>query len=257
MMREKLIALSIVKKGDWAAIHQTLQQDRSLASIDEITAVNLVAQLDCEVMTIMDDDYPPAWHEMAKPPFVVYLQGNRQLLNGQTVAVIGGKVVSDYTHGAIVALMNSLSNDVAVMTGFELGVELRASAYAKNRIAFISSGFDADEIYRKRQTYGELTTNDLIVTETPPKTEFKPETYYRSYHLLAELSRVVCVFELAEFDLRRKYLRYLTEIGKRVVVLPDKKSQGTMGGLELLSLGAQSLIKTSDVMTMLADKFWD
>ena len=57
-MKEKLIALSVVKKGNWGAIHQFLQQDPDLSSIDERLATDLMNKMDCDIITIFDDDYP-------------------------------------------------------------------------------------------------------------------------------------------------------------------------------------------------------
>ena len=71
--------------------------------------------------------------------------------------------------------------------------------------------------------------------------------YYRSYHLIHELSDIVCVFELPRFDLRLKYLAYLTEIGKSVVVTPDVFKKSTSGGLSLVNRGAKLLLRPRDV----------
>ena len=250
-MREKLIALSMVKKGDWTEVNRFLQKDSKLNEIDEITACGLADQLSCEVVTLMDDDYPAAWHEMSKPPFVVYLKGNRTLLAKDNIAIVGGKIVSEYTKKALSTLMRQLSIDHCIATGFERGVEVYANEYAPTRIVCLASGFLADGLYRKHDSYGQLTANDLMMSELPPHGSFNLQAYYRSYHLMAELSQVVCVFELPSFDLRVKHLNYLTEVGKQVVVLPDKKTRHTAGGLGLINRGARCLLQASDVMDFL------
>ena len=252
-MREKLIALSIVKKGDWSAMHRFLRQDGRLNSIDDVAACQLVDQINCEVITIVDDDYPAIWHEMSKPPFVVYLKGNRNLLAGSIVAIVGGKLANEYTKKAVHTLMNQLPVNVSVATGFERGIEVCASGHAKSRIACLASGFRADDLYRKHEAYGQLTNDDLIMSELPPNVRFDLQAYYRSYHLITELSQVVCVFELPSFDLRVKYLNYLTEVGKPAVVLPDKKSRNAAGGLGLINRGAKCLMQASDVLDLLLD----
>ena len=251
MIREKLIALSIVKKGDWSEIHNFLRQDNQLKSIDDVAACQLVNQLNCEVVTIIDDDYPITWHEMSKPPFVVYLKGNRELLARSIVTIIGGKIASEYTKKAIGALMKQLPVDISLATGFELGVEVYANMHTSMRIACIATGFAADDLYRKHKAYDQLTDDDLIMSELPPKTKFDLQAYYRAYQLIAELSQVVCIFELPSFDLRMKYLNYLTEVGKQVIVLPDKKNRNTSGGLGLINRGAKCLMQPSDVKNLL------
>ena len=250
-MREKLIALSIVKKGDWNEIYRFLRQDDNLNSIDDVAACQLVDQMNCEVITMADADYPSVWFDMSKPPFVVYLKGKRKLLAGSIVAIVGGKEVSEYTKKAVQTLMKKLPADVSVVTGLERGVEVYTSEHAKSRIACLASGFLADDFYRKHEVYGQLTDDDLIISELPPNAKFDLQAYYRSYHLMAELSQVVCVFELPSFDLRVKYLNYLTEVGKQAVVLPDRKTKTTAGGLGLINRGAQCLLQASDVLGLL------
>jgi DNA processing protein len=253
-MREKLIALSIVKKGDWTAVHRFLQQDRKLASIDEERAIRLVEKLGCDVVTIFDEDYPSAWREMPKPPFVVYLKGNRELLHRPVIAVIGGKVISEYTKKEIGRMMAQLPANTSIINGFESGVEVCVNQNSQSRIVCLGSGVEKDEVYQKRNGYSELGTDNLVITELPPQADFSVAAYYRSYHLMAELAQVVCIFELANFDIRRKYLGYLTEIGKDVFVLPDRKRAETMGGLELINRGAKVLVDVGDVLVMVDGK---
>ena len=252
-MREKLIALSMVKKGDWSEIDKYLQQDSDLNSIDNVTAFQLVDQLNFEVVTMFDADYPEAWRDMAKPPFVVYLQGNRKLLTGKIVAIVGGKRPSEYTKKAVQNLMRKLPADVGVVTGLELGAEVYASDHAKNRLACLASGFIADDFYRKHPAYNQFNNDDLMISEFPPNVKFELQAYFRTYHLLVELSEVVCVFEMPTSDLRMKFLNYLTEVGKQVVVLPDKKTQNTTGGLGLINRGARCLLHVRDVTDLLDD----
>ena len=250
-MREKLIALSIVKKGDWMEIYRFLQQDRDLVSIDEERAVRLVSNLNCDVMTIFDEDYPDAWCEMPRPPFVVYLKGKRELLHRLIIAVIGGKLTSEYTRKEITKLRDGLPESISIITGFEDGVEVLVNENANSRIVFLGSGVEKKEVYKNRVGFKGLGAGDLMISELPPKADFSVAAYYRTYHLMAELAIVVCVFQLGIFDIRRKYLGYLTEIGKDVFVLPDRKRCETLGGLALIERGAGVLLEVEDVLVEL------
>lgn len=252
-MREKLIALSMLKAGNWSKIYNFLQQDRQLDSINEVVACQWVEQLNCQVVTLIDADYPAMWREMPKPPFVVYLKGNCELLTRRVVAMMGGKVASKYAKKAVWQLIHKLSADVSVVTGFERGIEMYVNGYAKPRIVCLAAGFETDSLYCKHEIYHQLTSDDLMMSELPPKAGFNVQAYYRSYHLIAELSRVVCVFELPSFDLRVKYLNYLTEVGKQIVVLPNKKNRYTTGGLGLINRGATCLLQVDDVLKHVRD----
>jgi len=246
-MREKLIALSIVKKGNWDEMYQFLRHDKELDSIDEVVACELVLQLDCSVITLMDLEYPNAWHEMSKPPFVVFYQGNINLLKSKIVSVIGGKEASSHTRELIRNVMRTIPNDVSVASGFEIGVEVDGMNHTSQRIAVIATGFGVDVPYKRYASFKNMSQGDLILSELPPNVKFDISTYYRTYHLIHELSDMVCVFELPSFDLRLKYLAYLTEVGKDVIVAPDVFKKSTSGGLGLVNLGAKLLLRVKDL----------
>ena len=247
MMREKLIALSIVKKGQWHEVYQFLHKDKQLDTIDEISACELIQQLDCQVLTLLDDAYPNAWREMPKPPFVIYYKGDVRRLKSKAISIIGGKELSAQTSSVIRNLMQVVPDDVSVISGFETGVETYSMNHASGRMAVIASGFGADGPYQKYNSFKNMTTEDLVLTELPPHVKFDMPAYYRSYHLIHELSDRVCVFALPRFDLRLKYLAYLTESGKEVVVAPDVFKRNTSGGLGLVNQGAKLLLRAKDL----------
>lgn len=252
-MREKLIALSIVKKGDWGEIYQFLRTDRNLDAIDEIAASKLTQQLNCEAITLLDEAYPNAWHDMPRPPFVVFYQGNMALLKSKAISVIGGKKMSNHTSKVIRNVINTLPNDISVVSGFEIGVEVYSMRHAFQKIAIIASGFDVDSRYQKDEAFRKMREDDLILSELPPHVTFDLSAYYRSYHLIHELCDSVCVFELPSFDLRLKYLAYLTDIGKNVVVTPDVFKRNTSGGLRLVNRGAKLLLRPKNVLDVFKD----
>jgi len=246
-MREKLIALSLVKGGDWGEVHRFLRHDRKLDGIDELLACKLVEQMGCAAITLFDAIYPEAWKQMPKPPFVVFYQGDLGLLQGEIVSIIGGKVAGSNTKASISHVMKQVPDNVSVMSGFETGAEVFSMSHAPRRIAVIAAGFEADSLYQRYDAFKAMGSNDLILSELPPGANFDLPAYYRSYHLMHELSNTVCVFELPRFDLRLKYLAYLTEVGKEVVVAPDVLKQSTAGGLGLVNLGAKLLLRAKDV----------
>lgn len=250
-MREKLIALSIVKKGNWVEMNKILQQDRNLDLISNDAAVALVEKLNCDVVTIVDSEYPEIWHDMPKPPFVVYLKGNTSLLERPIISIIGGKVVTRYTKNSVKDILKQLPEDISIVSGLEQGVELLSSEYGKNQILCVGTGFNQDKIYKNNDAFNKVASEGLLISELPPNAKFDRSAYYRSYRLISELSHVICVFEMASFDLRLKYLSYLAEIGKEIVVLPDRKRLQTEGGLNLLSIGAKPLIGVNDVLSKL------
>jgi len=250
-MREKLIALSMVKKGDWNEMYNVLRQDAELSSIDEVFAHQFIETLQCDVLTIMDEDYPEVLKDMSKPPFVVYLKGDKTLLNECKLTVVGGKNTSLYTKKEIDKVLRKLPNEIVVATGLERGAELQFAKSLNKQIIGIANGFNNKVMETKAAVYEKLTNKDLILSEIPPNCSFNMQSYYRMYQILAELSTVILVFQLPLFDLRVKYLNHLTQIGKNVFVLPDQIDKNTSGGLRLVNFGAKNLLDLEEVISQL------
>jgi len=238
-MREKLIALSMVKGGNWKEVYHFLQQDRKLDSIDQVAAKQLVHRLTCQAITLVDDDYPEAWRDMPRPPFVVYYQGDKALLNQKLVAIVGGKSPTAYMRDALDRLFSQLPVDVGVVCGNEIGVERHIMEITSKRVAILGSGVD--------QQSGFIS-EDLSLSELPPGKALDLSAYYRAYHLMCELSSTVCVFDLPTSDIRLKYLSHLAEIGKSILVFPDRDKASSRGGLRLVNKGANLLLNRSDML---------
>ena len=250
-LREKLIALSIWKNGDWDHIYWFLKDDPTLERLDEEKVAKIIQRLSCDVMTLIDDDYPHNWREMSKPPFVLYLQGNRQQLTTPILGIIGCKNPNQSTKKMTLRLATQLPDDMAVINGLEIGTETLALEAAHHKIAILASGFKNNNFYQNNTAHTSLTESDLQLSERPPHAKFDLQTYYRSYHLIYELSDVICVFEMPKSDIRLKYLRFLTEIGKPVFVLPAQRTNKTAGGLQLLNHGANCLLEAKDILKAL------
>lgn len=247
-MREKLIALSMVKKGDWNEIYHFLQRDRQLDSIDKEAAHRLVKELTCEAITLVDDDYPEAWRDMSKPPFVVYFRGDKALLSKKLVAVVGGKKPSVYTQRALGRLFSQLPDNIGVAGGLEIGVESHIIGKVNHQVTFFAAGIDEGDYYLATPPHSAFKSNDLVLSELPPGKTLDLSAYYRIYHLMCELSAVVCVFEMPTSDIRLKYLMYLLDLGKPIFVLPDRDKASSRGGLKLMRKGAKPLLGRSDIL---------
>ena len=241
-MREKLIALSMAKKGDWNQIYHFLSQDRDLSGIDEKAAIVMVNRLTCDTITIFDENYPKVLKDMSRPPFVLYYQGDLSLLYVPSVAVVGGKKPSTYTIDGIQRYFLDSKNIFSIVTGTEMGVEDAVFDVTSKRIVILGSGVEhAPKVFQK---------DDLILTEYPPAVKWTSKGHFRSYHLICELADAVTIFELPTSDIRLKYLGYLAEIGKPVFVYPDRDTTATKGGLQLVNRGARLLINRQEMLDL-------
>jgi len=235
-MREKLIALSLLKKGNWEEMAEFIKKDPELNRLDYETSLALTNQLECLVLTLFDDDYPNVWRDMPQPPFVVYLIGDISLLNDDFIAVIGGKSVPPFAKSVINKLIYDKTEDLKIATGSEMGIEEYVIATERFDIQFIGRGFDKTDVGDK-----------LLISEIPPEDVFDLSAFYRSYKLMCELSTAIIIISLSAYDRRSHYLNYLADIGKEIYVVPEIKSRMSKGGLELINKGAKIFFGIDEV----------
>ena len=80
-LRERLIALSVMKNGNWSKMYDILKDDIHLKSLTEEEIKSSLLKIGkINVITILDETYPEGLKEMIRPPFVLYYQGDLTLL---------------------------------------------------------------------------------------------------------------------------------------------------------------------------------
>ena len=96
-LREKLIALSVLKNGNWFKMYDVLKDDIKLKQITQEQVTQAKLKLgESKVLTVLDEEYPSLFKEMIRPPFVLYYQGDLMLLKKKKIGVMGNRRPSAY-----------------------------------------------------------------------------------------------------------------------------------------------------------------
>ena len=98
-MREKLIRLAIRYGGDYFQIREALKRQEDPEEIPLQQAI-----------TITDEDYPGELLELKYPPFVLFWQGNKELLKRRKVAIVGSREACEYGLKMTALVARKLSN---------------------------------------------------------------------------------------------------------------------------------------------------
>lgn len=91
-MNDVLLFFSIKYNGNWELIFEALEKKEKI-QIREIN--NLKNNFNYKYSTIIDDSYPLLLKDVYKPPFLLYYDGNIDLLNNKLVTLIGNWQISD------------------------------------------------------------------------------------------------------------------------------------------------------------------
>lgn len=85
-MDEILLYLTIKYKSEWIAIYDSLQK-REKISIDHLNTI--LDKIDCKYLSLIDNLYSENLKKIYKPPFGLFYYGNINLINTDSVTVIG------------------------------------------------------------------------------------------------------------------------------------------------------------------------
>lgn len=200
------------------------------------------------ILVFGDADYPPLLKEIAYAPFALYLKGNRALLSGDFVSVVGTREPS--AAGRVAAervVLAYAQKNITVVSGIARGVDAVAHhatlAAGGNTIAVLPNGFDHIYPLENRDLYAQAQTgqNLLLVSEYPPAQKPQKHHFIRRNRIIAGISPLTIFIE---GDVKSGGMitvsHALTE-GRDVAALSHPSLTNNAGGEKLIAEGALDL----------------
>src|SRR5699024_1070789 len=135
-----------------------------------------------QIITILDQSYPPMLKEINDPPLVLYAAGDISLLySSRTLSVIGTRKPSKEAKSKLEHIVKPLlSENWVIISGMARGIDSYAHLLSLEQragtIAVLGSGFNY--IYPKEHLplFGEIAKKGLVLSEYLP--DVKPEKYH-------------------------------------------------------------------------------
>lgn len=158
---------------------------------------------DTKVITIFDDMYPKKLDSLGnKKPVILYLRGNMDLLNSDSIAVVGTREPSEHTKNMEEQFVKRLVtyHNVTVVSGLALGcdkiaheVTLDNSGYT---LAVLPGGFNKITPKSNKALADRiLANNGLLMTEYAPDTDASKYTFVDRDALIAAMSNGTLVMQ--------------------------------------------------------------
>lgn len=188
MERDVLVALAYYYKGDQRKIYEAIKASEN-ASLDK--PVNAI--------TILDDDYPKSLMDLVMPPLVLFYRGDRSLLKGEKVAVIGARDACSYAKKATNDLIRRLDRDVIIVSGLAKGIDALAHkaaiASGHKTIAVLGSGIDRCYPNCNKELYDLMSKDHLILSEYPDLVPPLAHHFPTRNRIIAALAKQVYVMQ--------------------------------------------------------------
>lgn len=228
-VRKILLYLALKYKGDWDKIYRAVELKEDINEKDVKSTFNAFKG---NFITILDEEYPAKLKNALHPPFVLFYQGNIDLLkNKNIISVSCSRNVSriDY-HNATQILSNKF--DVTYLVGSTKNdMDKEITRYGKPTIAVIGHSLMA------KQPLDDYDKFDLVITEVPPNViEITKDGMMWRTRTIAGLCDKELVISAPKMSGTAVVVNWTLELGKDVLVIP--KIEEDLLNTQLLEEGA-------------------
>ena len=94
-MRNKIAAYAQKYQGDWSSIAKAISNQEPAD----------VVNVNTRFLTIVDKEYPECLKRLRFPPWILYYEGNLDLLSQSALAIVGSRELCDYAKWVIERLV--------------------------------------------------------------------------------------------------------------------------------------------------------
>lgn len=206
------------------------------------------------LITLADTLYPQSLLEIADPPPLLYAKGNLDLLNHQSIAMVGGRNATVQGIKNAEAFASDLAaNHLCVVSGLALGIDGAAHrgalAVGGPTIAVVGTGLDIVYPAKHRDLAHEIVKKGLMISEFPLNTASFSGNFPRRNRIISGLSLGCLVVEANIRSGSQITARLAAEQGREVFAIPGSiHSPMAKGCHQLIKQGAKLVDCTQDII---------
>ncbi|MGE0130982.1 MAG: DNA-processing protein DprA [Blastocatellales bacterium] len=243
---------------------ETIQELHNSEILDKANAeIERLEQLNANVITIEDDDYPPLLREIHDPPIALYVRGDSQRACAQPcLAVVGSRRCSTYGINSAQSLSRDLAaNGLTIVSGMARGIDAAAHRGALEAIreasggtsgltiAVVGTGLETTYPKEHKKLEDEIAASGAVISEFPLGTPPLPQNFPYRNRILSGLCFGVLIVEAAEHSGSLITARLAYEQGREVFAVPGNiTSQTSFGPNFLIKDGAKLVQHWRDVV---------
>ncbi len=216
--------------------------------------LDVLKKMGAHCLTFEDSEYPQLLKEIKDPPPLLYLLGDKTLLNDCNVGIVGSRAATSYGHRTAFTIANRLAHQgVTIVSGLALGIDAEAhkGALAANgkTIAVLGCGIDIVYPRQNRVLFEQIAKKGAVVSENPLGTAPEGFRFPARNRIIAGTSRGVLVVEAARKSGSLITAQIALDEGRDVYAVPGQvdsfKSEGTHW---LLQQGAKLVQSEMDIL---------
>lgn len=199
-------------------------------------------------VTLVDAAYPQALLRLEHPPYVLFYEGNLNLLKKPMVSVVGSRSPSPYSIAMTTALVTRLAKHFVIVSGMAQGIDgtaHRAALFGKT-IAVVATGLDCCYPLSHRGLYQALKKDHLVISEYPNGVKARKHHFPIRNRLIAALGQSLFVMSAAMRSGTMLSVNEALALNKEIYVLPHPIDDKTGLGCNTLILEGASILTNLD-----------
>jgi DNA processing protein len=214
-----------------------------------------------DVVTLIDDAYPPLLKEIIDPPLALHVRGDLSLLAKHSLALVGSRRASPYAINVAEHLSRQLvTAGLVIVSGLARGVDAASHEAALDgggtTIAVLGTGIDVIYPRSNAKLFHRIASAGLIVSELAPGTPPRPEHFPIRNRIISGLSLGTVIVEATSRSGSLITARMAAEQGREVFAVPGSIfSRGSEGTHRLIQYGAKLVHDAGDVVDELRGDF--
>ena len=231
-------------------------KERMLARFRGFDATQYLAALsekNIDIMTRDDADYPAKLRHLHHPPVLLYIKGDRRLLQRPSFAVVGSREHSVYGATATRTLTQQLCRHFVILSGMAKGIDgiahRQALACRQPSIAILGTGLDVIYPTQHATLYDQLCAHGLVISEQPLGVSPEPYRFPQRNRLISALTEGLLLTEASEKSGAVISANFASDLGRPVYCAPGHlQSETSIGAHRLIQDGAKLVHSVDDIL---------
>lgn len=207
-----------------------------------------------DIINIYEENYPDRLKKIYDPPVVLYVKGNKEILNEKAMAIVGCRLCTKYGENVARKLAYNLSlNNINIISGLAKGIDSfahRGSLKASGKtIAVVGCGLDRVYPNENKDLFNQIINQGgAIVSEYVIGTKPLARNFPRRNRIISGLSDGVIVVEAREKSGTLITVDFALEQGKDVYAIPGNiDNPNAYGTNDLIKQGAKVVTNIEDI----------
>ena len=211
--------------------------------------IETAAKLGACHLAACEPDFSACLAAIDAPPPVLAIRGDRQLLNRQSVALVGARDASAVGRRMARDLARDLGQaGYVIVSGMARGVdgEAHAASLETGTIAALAGGIDQVYPPEHQRLYDQLAENGCLVSESPVGYVATARDFPKRNRVISGLSLATVIVEAAERSGSLITARFALEQGREVMAVPGSPLDPRAKGSNRLIKQGAALIESAD-----------